>query len=152
MKYFLMAVLLWVTTSLFFTFAGRYFEFNSLDFYVAFQGVRIILSYFLDSLIIFSVFFMALNPGRVKKIVFFIFSIILALTPAFPLLQAFGFGEGFVICDKKYFPEKEFSYDFCKFYGQGLINLFLSLLFTIFFVLAIDLVTKAIKSIHREKP
>jgi len=147
-----MAVLLWVTTSLFFTFAGRYFEFNSLDFYVAFQGVRIILSYFLDSLIIFSVFFMMLNPGRVKKIVFFIFSIIIALTPAFPLLQAFGFGEGFVICDKKYFPEKDFSYDFCKFYGQGLINLFLSLLFIIFFVLTIDLVTKAIKSIHREKP
>lgn len=152
MKYFLMAVVLWITASSFFTFAARYFEFTSLDIYVAFQGARIILSYFLDSLIIFSLFFLVANPGRVKKIIFFIFSIILALIPTFSLLQAFGFGEGFVICDKKYFPGKGFPYDFCNFYGEGLINLFLSLLFTIFFILALDLMTKSIKSIHRENP
>lgn len=147
-----MAVLLWITTSLFFTFAVRYFEFTSLDVYVAFQGARIILSYFLDFFIICSLFFLAANNSRLKRIVFFIVSIVLALLPTFSLLQAFGFGEGFVICDKKYFPEKGFSYDFCNFYGQGLTNLFFSLLFTIFLVFALELMTKTVKSIHRENP
>lgn len=152
MKYFLTAVLLWVTTSLLFTFAARYFEFTSLDFYFVFQGVRIILSYFLDIFIICSIFYWVANPGRVKKIVFFFISVVLAFIPVFPLLQAFGLGEEFVICDKEFFPEKGFNYDFCQFYGQGLINLSLNLVLSILFVFAFALLTKMIRSIHRESP
>lgn len=87
-----------------------------------------------------------------KKIAFFIISVFLAFIPTFPLLQAFGFGEGLVICDRKYFPEKGFNYDFCQFYGQGLINLFLNLVLSILFIFAFSILTKIVGSIHRKSP
>jgi len=56
-----------------------------------------------------------------------------------------------VICDARYFSEKSFSYDFCKFYAQGLINLSINMALSFVFIFAFYFLEKITLSAHRER-
>lgn len=56
-----------------------------------------------------------------------------------------------MICDARYFSEKSFSYDFCKFYAQGLINLSINMVLSFVFIFAFYFLEKITLSAHRER-